>query len=688
MTSNLYATYVDTIDKENLLQAASDIYASFKTINQERWEEGDRNYNACFGDPNQLFINDYYFINYGETMVETLVGISSEENKLPNFIPVNDDLKTPEQLNKLYIMCNNRLDYTRKLMHARKLTAIGGECLVQIFHDTSKHPMGYPNVRVIPYNRYMTDDTWEDKSMSDGTFIMTQDWKTRPRAAQMFPKYKDRILATNFRSEGELNFSFDYRNNYEDVGRDNYIRVLRLWFKSTKEEKYLFNTRTGEVYLGEFDESLLRGSNTPLEIRKYKKPYWKMGIIVGSIPIGVVPNPLGFDACPFIPYYYTRHMELGYSRSRGLMHKIRDSIRIANRKILVSHDMADNPNNDLMVINNAMISNHNDIYNNYKRHKILNMDNLDMKASDAIYKQPYPGVPPSDLQLMQLSVDAITKSSGITETLMGTAKQDRVTTSTSILRDSSSKQAFAEVFKNWSASDKQWAKVWMAYIQANWDANRVKQEIREEPSQGFLDRNFSDYDVAITQTEHTDSSRNLAVAALMEIMQYADIKPRASTIAKLSNNISEETVQELEQREEQQLALSMEERQVNMQFIEEKIKATVAQQFLTMQRGYEREDRRDANRGLYEERLTQALKNEADAINARADAIQKLSLETTDGSKKIETQNYEKVEQDVKESDDEIREKDKQIERENEREVEEKLGQIPEGENQLNVDTP
>lgn len=676
MTLNSFATYTDSIDKDNLLEAAADIYSALRPINQDRWQENDRNYNACFGDPNQIFIDDYYFVNYAETMIETLVGIASEENKLPNFIPVNDDLKTPEQFNKLYIMLNNRFDYTRKLMHARKLSAIGRECLVQINHDMSEHPLGYPMIDVVPSTEYITDDTWKDQKMTNSNIIMTYKWLTKARAAQYFPQYKDKILSANFRAEGEYNFSFDYRNNYEDVGKDTYIRLLKIVFKSTKKVKYLYHRDTGEVYLGGFDESLIRGANTPLEVREYTKPYWKIGVILGSIPIDVMDNPLGFDECPFVPYYYARHTELGYSRSRSLMDKVRDSIRLANRKILVSHDMSDNPNNNLTVINTAAISNHDEIYNNYNRHKILNVDNLDMKATDSVYKQPYAGIPPTDLQLMQLSVDSIVKTSGITDTLMGTAKQDRVTTSTSILRDNSSKQAFAEVFKGWFASDKQVAKIWMRYIQANWDANRVRQELREEPSQGFLDRNFSDYDIAITQTEHTDSSKNLALASLMEVMQYADIKPRASTIAKLSNNITEDTVKELVEQEEQQMALAQEERQVNMQFIEEKIKAMIAQQFLTIQRSYEREDKRDANRGLYEERLSQTLKNEADAIKSRAEAMKITSPETAEGGTKISTDKYEKVEKDVEESDKDIREKDRKLEIENERQTNQKMQEI------------
>lgn len=673
MATNFYSNYTDSIDRKNLLDAASEIYSNYRTINQERWQEADRNYDACFGDPNQIFTNDYYFLNYGETMVETLVGISSEENKLPNFIPVNDDLKTPEQLNKLYIMCNNRFGYTRKMMHARKLTAIGGECFVQIYHDTSTHPLGFPNLKVIPYNRYITDDTWMDASMSHGTLMMTVEWYTKVKAAQMFPKFKDEIIKSNFRSSNQLNFSFDYQNNYRDVGRDNYVQLVRLWFKTTRNAEYLYNVQTGEVYLGEFNKELLRGSNQPLEIRKYQKPTWKVGIIVGSVPIDVTLNPLGFDECPFVPYFYSRHVELGYNKSRGLMHKVRDAIRIANRKILVSHDMADNPINNLTVLNTSSISNHEEIYSNYNRHKILNIDNIDMKASDAIYKLPYPGVPPSDLQLLQLSLDSITKTSGITDTLSGTAKQDRVTTSTSILRDNSSKQAFAETFKNWFESDKQVAKVWMAYIKANWDEKRVRQEIREEPSSAFSDKTFVDYDVAITQTEHTDSSRNLALASLMEIMQYAEIKPRASTIAKLSNNISEETVKELEEQENQQMALAQEERQVNMQLVEEKIKGLIAQHFLTFQRAFEREDKRDASRGLYEERITQSLKNEADAIKARAEAIEKLSPKSETGKTQVKTDKYEEIQKDVEEKDEEIRLKDEMKEAENTQNAEQKL---------------
>ena len=645
MTNDRLSTDLDTIDINNLIDAMSAFYNDSISYNEDRWRHAELNYKSCYGDRNKILENSRYFhLNYIESAVDTVLGIASEDNKIPTFIPVNEDKQTPDQFNKLYVQCNNKMQYDRKLMRARKLTLIGGECLLQLYYNKALTPMGYPDIKVLPYNAYMTDEGWSDPTFSDGNQVLIQEYITKPQAIRLFPKFKEEIL--NSKSAGSTEtFSFNYRSDYSNKYRnENMVRILRYGYRTLREAEYLINPNTGEVYFGNFDKEMVEASGNNLRIMKYLKPTWKLGVAINRTAVYLGDNPLNIDASPFIPMYFERHPEYGLSKSRSLVDRMDGIVRMLRRKMLVNHDLSDDPTASMVIMNKRAISNHEQIHTK-NRHKILYVDNSDMKASDAVYRIPYVGASPTDLQLTQLTLDSVGRISGVTDTLSGLAKQDRVTTATSLMRDNSSKQSFAEHFKMWNESVRQFAKVWLEFIQNNWTPGRLRQELQEEPSNYFKSKVFSDYNIAISEVEKTDTWRNRSLATLLEIAQYSGgVAPPASYMAKLAN-ASQELVEQLEEKEKKAQQLEEEERKINMQLVEERLKVMIADAFRKIQSGFEREDKREANRGLSAERVSQSIKNIADASKSEAEAQAALIKAMSEENIKLKAalREYEKI---------------------------------------------
>ena len=654
--SDLLTSDLDSIDRDNLMDAMAAFYEASKTYNEARWQKGDFNYKSCYGEADRtLRRNDEYHLNYIEADIDTIAGIASEDNKIPTFIPVNEDRKTPDQLNKLYVQCNNRMQYDRKFIKARKLTLISGECFVKLIYNTAISPKGYPDFKVIPYNSYMSDEGWIDCTFDGGNQLLEQEYVTKPQAIKLFPEFKDEIL--NYRNTpGEELFSFDYRNNYAGKYQaDNIIRLLRYNVRSTREAEYLLNPITNEAYFGEFDKEILENSGMDLRVVKYRKPTWKIGIALGRTAVYYGVNPLNVDLPPFVPMYFERHPEYGLSKSRGLVDREHGIVSMLQKKMLVQQDLSDAPTASITVLKKRAISNPEEILNNRKRHKLFFLDDSDMKAQDAVYKLPYQGSPPSDLQLAEFTLNSVQRISGVTDTLTGIAKQDRVTTATSLMRDNSSKQSFAEHFKIWNESVRQCARVWLEFVQKNWDVGRIRQEIQEEPTEQFRSKAFSDYNVAVSEVEKTDTWRNRSLATLIEIAQYSgNVAPPASELAKLSN-APQSLVEQLEAKEKQASEMEAEERKMNIQLIEEKLKVMIADAFRKIQSGFEREDKRDANRGLHTERESQSIKNLADAYKADAEAKATLIKALSEENVKLKTamKEYEKTTNKINEKEEE-----------------------------------
>ena len=646
------------INIDNLVEAVTAIVRRGQQVNDRRRSNGRKIQDIVYGKVTRDFETSYpYYVNILENQINNIVGSYIKQNKVPIFLTEDLDTETVDQYNALYTKLNNRLHYEHILNKGFEASLGYGEAFLQVYvceDDLDARP----TIRLITYDRILHDDLWTKDDMSDASWFILSETITKNTAKIRYPKFKDIIGFTNRNQFNILDFNKSVNVAQRD---DNTVEVIYAWFKVTYMRKYLYNKNTGESYYTTFDENLIDdvAKEQGLVVKRKLATKWKIGTLVGNIPVSYEDNPL-FDEIPLIPVIFKRRQEVedDAPKSTGLGQRCYDMVQMFNRHVVGIHDRLDHPLSDFAVINREATVNADDIKNNKKRHKTFYLDNSDVNAKDAVYRYESQGVPPANVQMIELDVNLLMKVTGASEELLGTAPSQRASAITSMMREESSLQSYSQLFQNWDNTLRLLGRKIIKFVQYNWTVARVKKEIKKEPTQQFYDKTYLEFDVTLTKGERTDSERNRTLQQLVELasqvqfpqsyyLENMNIEDRAGKVE--ASKLQEQTLQ----RDQEQV------RQIEMAKMTEEIGKITASAFRDIEAGRERSDRQISNIGLNVERVSEAIKNQAIAMKDMAEAVAKLK------ESNISTEEFSKIlsslEKQVDEKNDEIQQNEDRL---------------------------
>ncbi len=634
--SNDLAFDFNQINKSNLKEAISALYESARAVNDSRWAECNYNHRICYGP---RYDDNKYYINLCETKVNAILGASSRVKKIPHFIASGEvDEQTINQYNATYISCSSKFNYESTLMEAKRLATVYGECLIQLFPDYSIDPLSpHPNIRVIPYSRYVTDDQWVKSDMSDASFVITSEYMTKQYASELFPAHKEQIMNAS-------NTFFNNKSIFgqQQIGSHNFrgslLRVLYLWVRTEEMRHCTYNIHTKEKNFDKIDPEIVKQSyDEGLRLLKYKATVWKQGILIGDEGVYYGPSSFGFEQCPFVACYFERmHEQTSYEpKSRSFVAKIRDAVQVTSRKIIKDNEFLESSNNNILVADKSKLANHTDLFKDDRSQKILFTKGTYDRTIDVLHRVPYQGLSPADLGVTKNDMDILPEVSGVTPDMLGTAPSARVSSLTSAQRLEESQQQFGMVFDRWHNVSRDVGKLVLKFIQSNWEPWQVKREIQQEPTEDFFSYNFGNYSVTLTESEYTDSQRNLVFQQLLELSQYVPNAFPPSLLVSLSNLQNKEQIvpslQDSEEKNSQMQELKFELEKLQM---ESEIRLNQANAFKSTELGKERIDRQETDLAKEAELIARAIKLYAESTKIEADAIKSL-YETNAAASKI-----------------------------------------------------
>ncbi len=629
--SNDLAVDFNQINKSNLDEAISSLYESSRQVNDARWQECKYNHNICYGPD---FRKKNFYVNLCESQVNSILGASARAKKMPQFIATGEvDEATISQFNKLYISCSSRFNYHETLMEARRQATVYGECLLQVFPDFTLDPINpHPNIKVLSYSRYATDDQWRCQDMSDASFIITSEFLTKPYAAELFPDHKKEIQDTSNRFFVRNNmFGFSSQNqlyNQTDI-HNNLVRVVYLWVRTEEVRECVYNIHTGEKNYDTFDRELVKNSyDQGLRIVKFKGSVWKQGIMVGDVPVYFGLSQYGFDECPFVACTFDRMYEVPPKKpkSRSFVAKIRDTVQITSRKIVKDNEFLESSNNNILVANKSKIVNHQDLYRQDVSEKVLFTKTSTDKPQDLVFKLPYQGLSISDLAVTKNDIDVLSKVSGVTDDMMGTAPSQRVSSLTSAMRLEESHQQFSLVFDRWHNVSKDVGRLVLRFVQSNWEAWQLRREIQEDPTADFFSERFGNYSVALTEGEYSESQRNVVFQQLLELIQYAPESIPPSLLISLSNLQDKDKILNMLQKlEEDKRQMDQQKLQIDLAKAKSEIEINKANTLKLTELAKEREDRQYVDLARAQELIAKTSKISAEAAKTEADGLKILS---------------------------------------------------------------
>ena len=247
-------------------------------------------------------------------------------------------------------------------------------------------------------------------------------------------------------------------------------------------------------------------------------------------------------------------------------------------------------------------------------------------------------VPESDLALAQQMSDLMYQVSGINLENWSGQDDKQISALTMMLKSSANLMVFQKFFDQWDFADKQLGKLLLLTALNNWNAEKVKLYIGEEPSPYFYSKVFSKFQCIVEESDLTPTQQNLQAQQMMEMnAQFGrEVFPPSMIIPKLNITGKAEAIQFLQQQEQQMQAAQSEEMNLKHTVEEMKLKQLMAQIHNQLSQARERDSRSASNVGLFEERVSEISKNHALATKEKMEALTKL-LEAIQKFGEVET---------------------------------------------------
>jgi len=634
----------------NVRQWLDNLYSKFQPIEQSRWNQS--NIDTLFYAGSQTFVNRYfnfspttsyqqYYFNLIQQPVNMITGYERQHRKNFSYVPTEGaDPQTADQFTKLITHVANGGCIHEQKSKAKELAAVAGMCLAQPYLDYSSDDaaQGELKLKIWEYNSFLVDPYFRSPDMSDAQFIWCQEYISKKEAESRFPDKLEQIRPMAGTPQRYGSFYF-LPENY-NMARNDLMVLSYVWYKWKRKKKRLYSRSRNQFFdFSGGDENLeaILYNIPDLEAVTVEVPTWKLATILNDQLMFQGDNPLGFDDCPFIPYFWNYEPHINYFdlRVRSLVRTMRDPQFLYNYKIITNNDIAAATINAGWKRKVGAVANEDNLKKSGQGWDVIINEGYEMGDVEKIIPS---AVPQSDLELANQMADLIYSTSGINLENWSGQQDKQISALTAMIKQAANLMVFQKYFDQWDFSDKLLGDRMMKIIQNNWNAEKVALYIGEEPSPYFYSKIYSKYQVIVEESDLTPTQQNLQAQQMFEMNERfgREVFPASMIIPKLNITGKAEVIQFLQQQEQQMQASQAEMQNLQHTVEEMKLKELMAKIHNLLSQARERDSRSASNVGLFEERISEISKNHAISTREKMDALSKM-LEAIQKFGEVET---------------------------------------------------
>lgn len=646
----------------NVRQWLDNLYSKFQPIEQSRWNQS--NIDTLFYAGSQTFVNRYfnfspttsyqqYYFNLVQQPVNMITGRERQHRKQWMYqASEGSDPQTCDQYTKLITHVANVGALHEQKSKAKELSAISGMVLVQPYLDFTGNDQaqGEVKLKIWEYNAFLVDPYFRSPDMSDAQFVWTQEYISKKEAEERFP---DKVKAiTPMAGTPQRYGSFYFLPENYNMARNDLMVLSYVWYKWKRKKKRLYSRSRNQFYdfagTGEELESLLYNIQDMEEVT-VEVPCWKLAVVLNDQLMFQGDNPLGFDGCPFVPYYWNYEPHINYYdlRVRSLVRTMRDPQFLFNYKVITNNDIASATINAGWKRKIGAVANEDNLKKAGQGWDVIINDGYEMTDVEKIIPS---AVPQSDLELAQQMADLIYQTSGINMENWSGQQDKQISSLTMMLKQDANLMVFQKYFDQWDFSDKLLGERLLQITLNNWNAEKVKLYIGEEPSPFFYSKIYTKFNTVVEEADLTPTQQNLQAQQMLDINGAfgREVFPASMIIPKLNITGKAEIIPYLQQQEQQSSQLQQQQTAVEHAFEDAKLKELYTKAAANLATARERHGRAEADIGLFEERLSEITRNRALATKDKMEALEKMvdviakygEIETSLKMQELETFDY------------------------------------------------
>jgi len=537
------------------------------------------------------------------------------------------DPQTTDQYTKLIIHESNVNGIHEQKSKAKELAAVSGMVLAQPYLDyQSDAAQGELKVKIWEYNSFLVDPYFRNPDMSDAQFVWCQEYISKHEAECRFPDKMQQI--TPMAGSPQRYGSFYFLPENYNMARNDLLVLSYVWYRWKKKKKKLFSRSRNQFFDfagGDGNMDALIQNIPDLEAVTVDVPTWKLAVVLNDQLMYQGENPLGFDECPFIPYYWNYEPHINYYdlRVRSLVRTMRDPQFLFNWKVITNNDITAATINAGWKRKVGAVANEDNLKKTGQGWDVIINEGYDMTDCEKIIPS---GVPESDLALADQMANLIFRVAGIDLENWSGQQDKQISTLTAMLKQAANLMTFQKYFDQWDYSDKLLGDRLLQTALNNWNAAKVGMIIGEEPSPYFYSKVFAKYKTVVEEADLTPTQQNLQAQQMIEMnAQFGrEVFPPSMIIPKLNITGKGEIIQYLQQQEQQMSAVQSEAQNIQHSFEEAKLKELMSRAAANIATARERHGRAEADIGLFEERLSEITQNRAMATKAKMEALEKM----------------------------------------------------------------
>lgn len=538
------------------------------------------------------------------------------------------DPQTCDQYTKLITHIANSGDLHEQKSKAKELSAVSGMVLVQPYLDftSNDQAQGELKLKIWEYNAFLVDPYFRSPDMSDAQFVWCQEYISKKEAEERFPDKVEAIAPMAGTPQRYGSFYF-LPENY-NMARNDLMVLSYVWYKWKRKKKRLYSRSRNEFFDfagGEANLEQILYNIPDMEEVTVDVPCWKLAVVLNDMLMFQGDNPLGFDGCPFIPYFWNYEPHINYYdlRVRSLIRTMRDPQFLFNYKIITNNDIAAATINAGWKRKVGAVANEDNLKKSGQGWDVIINEGYEMTDVEKIIPS---AVPQSDLELGQQMADLIFQTSGINLENWSGQQDKQISSLTMMLKQAANLMVFQKYFDQWDYSDKLLGERLLQICLNNWNAEKVKLYIGEDPSPFFYSKIFTKFHTMVEEADLTPTQQNLQAQQMLDINQSfgREVFPASMIIPKLNITGKAEIIQFLQQNEQQSQQIQQEQMAVQHAFEDAKLKELYTKAAANLATARERHGRAEADIGLFEERLSEITRNRALATKDKMEALEKL----------------------------------------------------------------
>lgn len=576
-----------------------------------------------------------FYFNRVRPLCNMVSGYQRRNRKSSIVVPLeNGDQETSDQWSKILLNIYKREGVYETISEAfHQGGCIAGMNLLHVYMDYRNDPVsGDLKVDNCAYNSFFIDPYFRKPDLSDCSFVWRRSYLSHSAAAALMPDKYEEIMALPGNPTGAgRDGRFQYMPESYGQTQQNRLAYDEYYYRDYRKQKLLVDKMTGET----FEIT----SQSDLDVKTFLEHYPQVTVIEQDIPtvrMAIMiqdkvfydgPNSLSIDVYPFVPVlgYYNPMMPYFYSRIQGICRSLRDPQMLFNRRVILSADAAES------VVNTGWIFKENapvDVKHLFQtgQGRIIPLKE-EAQMTDIQQISP-PNIPQYFFQLQDTFSKEMNLVSGINEELMGSALDDKAGI-LSALRQGAGLTTLQPLFDRLDYSQNLLGELVMKVVQNNYTPGKIKNLLEgQEPAPLFYNKSFGKYHCMVELGFNTESQKQMQFAQLMQLKEMGVPIPESSLIEAATIQNKDQIIKVIEQQQQQAQQLQTQQAHIEMEESQARTQLAQAHSIANQGLGAERFSRIDENKALADERRSEAVKDDQQALLNFARAMKE--IETID----------------------------------------------------------